>query len=686
VNKRTATIIGLIFLGLFLLGSICLACGVVGYSLNRWFQDWEMWEEEPVDVQVTTPEISQLILTPSPESTQQHILPQEVDLSTLQTLAEAQIPINDPVDLAQRLEGKENISRVVPVNNLNRQVGERETFWVSNTDTAENFQVETVLAGKSDHLYFWIEEGVTYSEKALNRLVEDFEENIYPTNQNFFGTEWSPGVDEDPRLYVIYATGLGENVAGYFSSANEYPPIINKYSNAHETFLLSADNVALSDDYIYGVMAHEFQHMIHWYRDRNETSWLNEGFSELATLLTDHRVVPGHDYWYADDPDSQLNTWPNEPDNPYATLPHYGSSYLFVTYFLDRYGDDATQALVSHDLNGLASVDAVFEEMGITNSDTDQLQTADDLFLDWAVTNYLKDEYNVSERFRYNIYPGAPTFHPTEEIDSCPTGELQRDVAQYGVDYILLNCSGTYTIDFSGEQSVPVIPAYPYSGDFAFWSNKGDQSNMTLTKEFDFTDVEGPLTLAYWTWYDLEEDYDYLYLEVSENGEDWTILQTPSGTDQDPSGNSYGWGYNGLSGGSGIWIQEAVDLSAYAGKTIQVRFEYITDDAVHGEGFLLDDVSVPEIDYWADFEEGDGGWQGAGFVRIKNELPQTYRLAVIYLGPQPQVEFISLDPDNQISIPIEIGGEDGANQIMLVVTGTTRYTRQRAYYQLEIAP
>ena len=30
------------------------------------------------------------------------------------------------------------------------------------------------------------------------------------------------------------------------------------------------------------VLAHEFQHMVHWNNDRNEETWVNEGMSELA--------------------------------------------------------------------------------------------------------------------------------------------------------------------------------------------------------------------------------------------------------------------------------------------------------------------------------------------------------------------------------------------------------------------
>jgi immune inhibitor A len=56
-------------------------------------------------------------------------------------------------------------------------------------------------------------------------------------------------------------------------------------------------------------MAHEFQHMIHWYRDRNEESWLNEGFSVLAELLNGFEVG-GFDSLYVMNPDLQLTTWP----------------------------------------------------------------------------------------------------------------------------------------------------------------------------------------------------------------------------------------------------------------------------------------------------------------------------------------------------------------------------------------
>jgi hypothetical protein len=236
---------------------------------------------------------------------------------------------------------------------------------------------------------------------------------------------------------------------------------------------------------------------------------------------------------------------------------------------------------------------------------------------------------------------------------------------------------------FEGSTVVGVVSADPHSGSYAFWSNKGDESDMTLTRTFDFTGQSGTISLSYWMWYDLEEDYDYLYLEASTDGVSWEILRTAAGTGDDPSGNSYGWGYNGRSGNGPRWVREEVDLSRFAGKQVQLRFEYVTDAAVNGEGFLLDDMEIPEIEYAADFEGDDGGWIGAGFVRIQNLLPQTYRLVLISRGRRTTVESIPLTADMTAEIPVSIGGE--VDEVIVVVSGTTRFTRQPAAYRVSVS-
>ena len=560
------------------------------------------------------------------------------------------------------------------------EVGAKESFWVLDSDDNQHSNVPATLRYVTDHLYFWIDDGVKYSESDLKDLAETFEEKIYPTNRAFFGSEWTPGVDGDPHLYILYARGLGGTVAGYFSPGDEYPPTVKEFSNGHEMFLLSADRAGLDEEYTYGVLAHEFQHMIHWYRDLNEETWLNEGFSELAMLLNGYDTGRA-DYTYTEDPDIQLTDWPLDSPESYA---HYGSSFLFVTYFLDRFGEDATQALIALPDNGMDSIDTVLAELGSVDPLTGKSIRSDDVFSDWVVASYLVDGKIGDGRYTYNNYPDAPSPSETETISSCPTELITRDVSQYGVDYIRIICQRNHTLHFEGSMQVDVLPADPHSGSYAFYSNRGDSSDMTLTQTFDFTDHSGPLTLDYWTWYDIEEDYDYLYLTASTDGENWQILETPSGKTDDPSGNSYGWAYNGASGNGPIWIQETIDISQYAGDKVQIRFEYVTDAAANGEGFLLDDISVPEIGYFSDFDNDNGGWEADGFVRIQNVLPQIFSLSLIKIGDSTTVERINLAPDNSADIPLNIGAETG--EIVLVVSGITPFTRQKAPYQFSIMP
>ncbi|QRN83173.1 immune inhibitor A [Chloroflexota bacterium] len=609
----------------------------------------------------------------TPETTTNKPVPDEA-IETLDTLDQTIVPINDPVELAERLGGKQNVPDTLIDPDAPYSVGARKTFWVGNTDTNENFQITAVLRYVGENSYFWIEEGVEYDPSDLEYLGDLFDQEIVPTDREFFGSEWNPGVDGDPHIYVLYAGNLGYSLAGYFSSADELNPLAHEYSNAHEMFLINSDNVPLWDSYIYGVLAHEFQHMIHWYTDRNEATWMNEGFSMLAELLNGFDIG-GHDYSYLVDTDLQLTDW---GDSVGDNSPNYGASFLFMAYFLDRFGEEATQAVVAAPDNSMESITRVLDELGISDPLTGEPITADDVLADWAVANILLDPTVGDGRYDYSNY-NPMNASITETHSSYPDSPIRRYVHQYGVDSILFtDLTGEVTLTFTGSTTVSLLPESAYSGSYAFYSNKGDESDMTLTQTFDFTNVDSPIEMTYQTWYDLETDYDYLYLEASTDGETWHILDTPSCTNYDPSGNSYGCGYNGETGG---WIYEAVDLSQFAGQEVTLRFEYITDAAVNGEGLLLDDVSIPTIGYTTDFESDDGGWEAQGFARVNNLLPQTFKVSVIQIGDETTVTHLALSDLRTASIDIILNEGD---QVIVVVSGTTPFTNQEASYQIDL--
>lgn len=611
------------------------------------------------------------ILNPQTPSLDQ----QEIDtgaIETLETLKNAMVPMRDMLNLAERFGLAKNPSRTVANTPKEYSKGDQESFWILDSDNNEYIQIKAILRYITPHAYYWVQDKTQYDQNDLIQLADTFESKIYPINREFFGEEWSPGVDHDEHLYILYTSGLGENIAGLYPTENSYVKEVFPFSNEHEIFMIDSSQ-ELNDSYTYGVLAHEFQHMIHWYRDLNEENWLNEGMADLAIFINGYDVG-GFDYLFAENPDIQLNYWPEDSDEQDA---HYGASFLFFNYILDRFGENVTKAIVASLQNGFESIDEVFTELQVKDPISNVLYTADQIFTDWTITNYLLDGFAGDGRFTYHDYDLAPQVSDTEFI-KCPISSQDRNVSQYGADYIRLKCSGDFSLSFTGEKTVNITEVDPHSGQYAFWSNFGDESDMTLTRRFDFTSVTDPIRITYWASYDIEDDYDYLYVMASEDGENWDMLEPSSCTKENPTGANYGCGYNGKSDG---WVNESIDLSKYAGKSIYLQFEYITDAVVSKDGLIIDDISIPVIDYFEDFENGNGGWDGKGFVRIQNRLPQTYRLSIIRIGSTTQVDQYVVENGKTINIPLKISRDE---QVVMVVSGTTRFTRIPAWYSFEI--
>jgi hypothetical protein len=594
---------------------------------------------------------------------------------TEQILKTVDVPSADWVLLAEKFYGKRDIPRALDTEPVNYKVGDTLDFWKTNVDTDLNTRITAYLAYETDDVYLWLEEGVEYDEEEIKAFMEKFSEDIYPTNQEFFGEEWLPGVDNDPHLYILFATDLGDYLLGYASSTDAFLPEVHEYSNVHEMFAMSADNLPHLDDEALSVLAHEFQHLIHGYHDANEETWLNEGFSELAMSLNGYDNGDS-DYYFAQKPDIQLNEWPN---NPNLTYPHYGSGFLFTTYLLDRFGEDTTKAVVSAQSNGLDSIDEVLAAEGQIDAYDGQPMTADRLFQDWTVANFLNDDSILDGRFAYHNLDFLPYFPNTEEFDECDSGVLKRDVSQYGADYIQIYCMEDYTLTFTGSPTVNVLPVSTEEGNYFIWSNKDDVSDMTMTQQFDFSGVSGDITLNYTMWYDIETDYDYVYLLSSSDGEVWDMINTPGCSTGNISGNNFGCGYNDVTDG---WVEETVDLSEFTGQKVWLRFEYVTDTAVTGEGFALDEMSIPAIAYETDFATDDGGWDLQGFVRIQNIIPQSYFVSLIQWTDEGIVVLEeTVAPGETLSFDIQNPSE--SEGVILVVSGATRYTRQKADYQIE---
>jgi hypothetical protein len=258
-------------------------------------------------------------------------------------------------------------------------------------------------------------------------------------------------------------------------------------------------------------------------------------------------------------------------------------------------------------------------------------------------------------------------------------------VHQYAADYIELRpARGDLVIEFTGSTQVKLVDNDPHSGEYEWWSNRGDVSNMTLTREFDLRDLD-EATLEFWTWYDIEDDYDYAYVEVStDGGRTWDILTGKYTTDTNPYGNNFGHAYTGTSGEGDepSWVEEEIDLSSYVGQEVMIRFEYITDDAYNDPGLCLDDIAIPELGYSYDAETA-GEWEATGFIRSNNIVPQEWIVQVIEFGAETTIEEMELEKTREGRLVIEGFGDD-VERAVLVISALAPSTTQIASYEYSV--
>ena len=611
--------------------------------------------------------LGQLLLDPGTALSQSAAEP----LSTEDALRRAEVPWRNLADLAVRMNGVPPDAAEPPVPPpRQRQVGERATFWVADQINNSLHRVEATLKVATPKVYMYLADGLKVETAKLQEAARVFEQRIYEDDRRYFGAESPEGVDGDPHLTILHAAIPG--LAGYFSSTDTYPSIVHPYSNERKILYVNAEAVSPGSSGYYAVLAHEFQHMIQWKANRREQTWVKEGAAEVATEAA-NLDNSGAIRAFEAKPDTQLNAW---ADSKGDVVPHYGAAYLFLSYFLEHFGGYPMAAeLLSGNTRGIETFDSFLARRAPGLH-------FEDVFAHWVVANYLDRASADSPSYHYSRL--SVEVPPTETVASS-TGWQDRSVHQFAADYIEVGGQWKRArLRFVGEQTTRVIPSRAHSGSAFWWSNRGDLVDTRLTHIFDLRGLSSA-TLRFWTWYDLEDGYDYAYVAVSRDGGlNWSTLRSTHTTTSDPNGNNLGNGFTGKSGGgeSPTWVEESVDLTPYAGDIILVRFEQVTDDAYNGPGFAVDDISIPELGYFSDAED-DGGWIPMGFIRSDGQLSQRFSVQLIRFGDRITVEQLPLD--SQGGAEVELDNSDGRlHKAVLVVAALTRHTTEPAQYRYAV--
>jgi immune inhibitor A len=242
--------------------------------------------------------------------------------------------------------------------------------------------------------------------------------------------------------------------------------------------------------------------------------------------------------------------------------------------------------------------------------------TADQLFGNWVVANAARAGTGL-----YGYRELSQTI--TSNAESLPMS-LSSSLPPYAADYLsFTNLSGhaPFRLSFSAAPTIPLVSAS--SNQPFWWSNRGDMSDTRLERSFDLRRTH-QAHLHFRLWYQLEDGYDFGYVEAStDGGRTWTTLRGRHTTTDKRTGENYGNGYTGSSKG---WLAETINLSRFAGKMIRLRFETVTDDEVNLQGMLVQNITIPEIG----FRDSLAGWNPHGFVPVlDNSLPAGWHVRLI---------------------------------------------------------
>ena len=579
-------------------------------------------------------------------------LPPAPDRDLFQLAYELLLPVGHP-----------EVPRVVNSEPVAYEIGRRDDFFLVDLDGLEKYQSSFELRFVSPHAYWYIEDGMQVEQGDIERAAQEFEEIIYPRVTSYFGTEWTPGVDNDPHLTIVHGDIRG--AGGYFSSTDEYPTAVRPHSNQREMIYINVRYLRVGSPIYYEVLAHELNHAILWNHDSGEDTWISEGLAELSVSVAGY-LSDSIDR-YLERPYISLVHWPLDDASIGA---HYGGASLFMHYLYEHYsGQDqgALRELMAVPADNVAGIDAYLAAGGYDKD-------FHSVFQDWVAANFLDDDVGVLGYRDLQVQAQA-----SRRINS--PGEIDREIEQYGTHYIELGSklrSSPVLVKFEGKTSNRLLPTeVPEPG--CWWSNSGDSITSTLVREVDLTTV-GEATLEYEVWFSIEEEWDYVYLQVStDGGGSWDILHTPNTSDANPIGVAFGPGYTGV---SKDWKSESVDLSDYVGQQVLVRFQYVTDDALNDIGLCLRNLSIPEVNV----EPGDEGWMPEGFVHVDNRVPQHYLVQIMQKGESNRV----------FQVPLSIGESDmwvgelsvepyeGLERTMIAVTAVAPATRVKAAYLLNI--
>jgi hypothetical protein len=190
---------------------------------------------------------------------------------------------------------------------------------------------------------------------------------------------------------------------------------------------------------------------------------------------------------------------------------------------------------------------------------------ADTSYLDSAVENGTPYSYYVTAIFLNSGEESGPS-NPVTAIPMPPITLPFFDDFETGAPYWIME--GSWGLQSSiFHSSTNALTESPV-GDYA-----ADLDISSTLRVLDFTGAT-TAQVAFWTRYQIEDGYDYMFLEVSTDGTNWDQIASFTGS-------QLSWGL------------QTYSLDSYINKTsVSIRFRFKSDSFVQAQGMFIDDLEV----------------------------------------------------------------------------------------------
>jgi len=560
----------------------------------------------------------------------------------------------------------------VSVSDMGLGLSYDETFVVVMDGTNGIMLIEKAAYDSFDGTYYyfanpngddsepWLRTQDLITPDQLTYLLVEFDTNIYPTDTGIFG-DLIPRGAEGAKVWVLihnirdeayYDPDFEFYVAGYFSASE------NAENNKNMFHIDSYDwgnrmGPGVARPYLYeGVLAHEFEHMIHFDIDPDEPSWVDEGLADLAGYLCGYGQPESHLAYF------MVYHWATSLTFWGGGLEDYGASYLFQLYLFEQFGGiPFVMDLVQEQANGIKGIVKTLAKHGVW-------YPFDWIFDWWTIANYLDDTSIAGGRYGYDLVDlgpdswgytidnslwgvfGEPIFDGEWELEGW-WGNPQP----YTAHYYRFTTDARSRMYIDGEDFAGV-PAY--SGTYEWYSGAEAWTWRSFYQTFDVPG--GGATLNFMTYYEIEPDWDYGYVEVHDLDTDmWYTLEDLNGNtvDTDPYAQDNpnvpdgrepmdyvaAGEWHAFTGYSGGWIPISMDLTPFAGHQIELHFRMWQDGAFTLQNMYVDDISIPEIGFSDDVEAGEDGWMTDGWVVTDGIIPNDWECTILTLA-YPDIDLL----------------------------------------------